>query len=118
VTVGVLIGGAFLVVLASATRLWRTVDEEERPSVVAVRIPVGVSVVSDDVACGSGGCSTEIVVTPPQGMTVAELTDQVGIRTTYCSFRWVEFRQVCWWVYSVTENSMTITAWYGTKLGW
>ncbi|NQX13496.1 hypothetical protein HQQ80_17855 [Microbacteriaceae bacterium VKM Ac-2855] len=52
--------------------------EGDVPAVSSIPLPAGSEVIREGVTCGSGGCSVEASVRPPDGMTPGELSEALG----------------------------------------
>jgi hypothetical protein len=56
--------------------LWAT--EGDVPPVSSLSLAAGSELVSEEIVCGSGGCSAIYEVRPPAGQSVAELAEELG----------------------------------------
>lgn len=77
------IGGAIVAVLAvlyfgHLGILFLGATEGDVPSVSSIPLPEGSEIVGENVTCGSGGCSLEASVRPPDGVTREELEEALG----------------------------------------
>ena len=59
---------------------WLTMwaEEGDVPPTAAVSLPSGATIVSEDRACGSGGCWTVLLVEPPDGQSAEALAAMIG----------------------------------------
>ena len=91
--------GILLVVLAvlAAPFVRLALDEGAVPDVSDLPpVPAGVTVVGDDVGCGSGGCTREVTLRAPDGQSAADLAGEVGTADWTCrTSSLLDRRQVC-----------------------
>ena len=74
--------------------LWVSLDEAAIPP--ASEIPDGITVVSDEKGCGSGGCWRELRVRPRESQSADELAAALGLERERCTARsWLDRRRVC-----------------------
>ncbi|MFI8633624.1 hypothetical protein ACIGEP_13610 [Microbacterium sp. NPDC077663] len=53
-------------------------DEGDVPPASALALPTTVTVSSETIGCGSGGCSRTLTLTPTDGTSAEELADDLG----------------------------------------
>ena len=92
---GLLLLLAFLVLAGPA--LWLQVDENAIPPASDVPpLPAGVTIESDEVLCGTGGCYRRLRLTGPAGQSPDELATSIGLAHQVCHARsLLDRRRVC-----------------------
>lgn len=76
----ILLGVAAVIYGLYVGYLFMMADEGDRPPASIVQLPAGARILSEDVSCGSGGCATQLVVQPPDGVTPEQLANRMGAK--------------------------------------
>ncbi|MGW6005200.1 hypothetical protein ACWFNS_05220 [Oerskovia enterophila] len=93
-------------------------DEGGIPPASAVpALPQGVTITTDGMGCGSGGCWRELTLSGPPGQSPTDLAASVAPAGQACTGRsWITARRVCSDV-TVTGDEVRLNLYYDRPLG-
>jgi len=101
------------VILLAAPVLWVIIDDSALPP--EPDLPAGITVLSRDVSCGSGGCYRELLLVGSRGQSGTEVIAELGLQVgaELCRARsLIDRRSACTYVGGLYGDEVDVSVYY------